>query len=112
MANDRPFCSSIGGYIQSFINVKRALGFQYKEHARCLYHFDRMVAESFPGAETVTKEICRAWIELKPDQTTSGLTRRLTPVRKLSKYINGLGIPAYVIPGNIPGKVPRLCSHY
>ena len=49
MANDRPFCSSIGGYIQSFINVKRALGFQYKEHARCLYHFDRMVAESFPG---------------------------------------------------------------
>lgn len=111
MANDRPFCSSIGGYIQSFINVKRALGFQYKEHARCLYHFDRMVAESFPGAETVTKEICRAWIELKPDQTTSGLTRRLTPVRKLSKYINGLGIPAYVIPGNIPGKVPKYEAH-
>lgn len=111
MAKDKPFLSSIGNYIQSFINVKRAVGFPYKEAERCLHHFDHMVAEKFPDAETVTREICDEWIGLNPRQPVSGLARRITPVRQLSKFMNGMGISAYVIPGNIPGKEAKYEAH-
>ena len=111
MTTDKLFNSSIGAYIQLFINMKRAVGFPYKESARCLYHFDRMVAAKFPETKTVTKEICNEWIGLNPNQSASGLGRKVTPVRQLSKYMNGIGVPAYVIPGNIPGKVMKYEAH-
>jgi len=104
---DYSFESGIGTYIQVFIEQKQALGYPYQSSSRILYHFDSMVADKFPDAHTMTKEICHEWLHLKPGEHPNGLLRRVTPVRQLGKYMNGIGVPTYVLPGHIPNRQIR-----
>lgn len=108
---DYTFNSGIGSYIRSFVGVKRASGYPYGESARVLHKLDAMVVEAFPEASTLTKDICNEWIRSNAGGHQNGLIRKITPVRQLGKYMNGMGIKAYVIPGNIPGKAVRYESH-
>lgn len=105
------FVSGLGRYIQSFIQQKRSSGFPYRSSARILRHFDIMVSEQFPYDRTLTKEACQKWINLKPDEHPNGLLRRVTPIRQLGKYMNGMGISAYILPGHIPDRQIRYEAH-
>jgi integrase len=108
---DNAFRSLLGPQIDGFIALKQALGYPYQSSARILLHFDSMIAERFPSAETITKDICAAWLGLKPDEHPNGLLRRVTPVRQLSKYMKGLGYDIYIIPSNIPNKQVKYQAH-
>jgi integrase len=108
---DYEFCGPLGVCIQEFIAQKRASGFPYLSSARLLHHFDLLVAEKFPDAETLTKEICSAWLQCKPGEHPNGLLRRITPVRQLGKYMKGLGYDAYIIPDHIPSKQIKYEAH-
>lgn len=105
------FVSSIGIYIESFVEQKQLCGYPYKSSSRILHHFDLLVAEQFSDATTVTKEICAAWLSLKPGEHQNGLLRRITPIRQLAKYMNATGIVAYIIPGHIPNKQLKYEAH-
>ena len=105
------FCSGIADYIESFINQKNAIGYPYISSARILKQFDRMIFEHFPNDNHITKDICDRWVALKPGEHPNGLLRRVTPVRQLAKYMNGIGIPSYVLPGHIPNKQVRYEAH-
>lgn len=108
---DYTFKSLLDTCIKDFISQKRALGYPYQSSARILYHFDLLAAEKFPGKRTITREMCAAWIQLKPGEHPNGLLRRVTPVRQLGKYMKGLGYDAYVIPGHIPNKQIKYEAH-
>jgi integrase/recombinase XerD len=108
---DYVFQSRLGIIIDEFICQKRASGYPYQSSARILYHFDLVIAEKFPNEKTITKEICTTWIHLKPDEHPNGLLRRVTPVRQLCKYMNGIGMDAYVIPGHIPSRQIKYEAH-
>lgn len=105
------FISGIAESIDSFIRQKRAVGYPYNSSARILSHFDSMISEKFPDANCITKAICDMWISLKPGEHPNGLLRRITPVRQLAKYMNGIGIPSYVLPGHIPDRQIRYEAH-
>lgn len=105
------FRSGIEKYISLFIRQKRDAGYPYKSSARILYHFDSFIAENFPDANMLTKDICNEWVRLKKDEHPNSLSRRTTPVRQLGKYLYGLGHDAYVIPGHIPNKQIHYVSH-
>jgi integrase/recombinase XerD len=51
------------------------------------------------------------WAEKRQDEHVNWLIRRITPVRQLAKYMNRMGIEAYVIPPGIPGKMIRYVPH-
>ena len=51
------------------------------------------------------------WAEKRPEEHVNTLHRRITPVRQLAKYMNRLGIEAYLIPSGIPGKSVRYVPH-
>lgn len=108
---DYIFVSDIGTHVKAFIEQKQACGYPYGSSSRILHHFDLMIAEGYPGAETVTKEICDAWLNLKPGEHQNGLLRRVTPVRQLAKYMNGAGVEAYVIPGHTPNRQIKYEAH-
>ncbi len=102
---NREFKSGLAAHISSFIALKKSLGFPYESNARILFEFDSMIAESFPDADTVTKEISDAWIKRRSSHPKS-LEHNVSAVRQFSKYINGIGIPAYVTPsGTIQNRV-------
>lgn len=108
---DHVFVSRLGTFIDTFVKQKRASGYPYQSSAGILYHFDRLVAEKFPQEATITREICSAWIQLKPGEHPNRLLRRVTPVRQLAKYMKGLGCNVYVIPGHIPNKQVKYEAH-
>ncbi len=108
---DYTFVSGIGVYIQVFIKQKQACGYPYETSSRILYHFDIMISERFPKACTITKDICQEWVHFHPNENPNGLLRRVSPVRQLGKYMNGLGIQTYVLPGHIPNKQIKYEAH-
>lgn len=108
---DYVFKSLIGTCIENFIDQKRALGYPYQSSARILHHLDMLAYKNFPRERTLTKEMCTAWLHLKPGEHPNGLLRRVTPVRQLGKYMKGLGYDAYVIPGHIPDRQIKYEAH-
>jgi len=108
---EHTFTSAFGGRINDFICQKQAVGYPYQSSAQILRHFDLLAAEKFPHEQTVTKEMCDAWIRHKPGEHPNGLLRRVTPIRQLSKYLRGLGYDAYIIPDHIPSKQIKYEAH-
>ena len=106
-----PFKSALGDRLQSYVQLKRDCGFIYKESSRILHHFDEMILESFPDADTLTREICIRWVDSLSSLALSGQAHCVSVVRMFGKYLNGIGVPAYVIPEYIPGKVPKYEAH-
>lgn len=106
------YASNLGPHITQMVSQKRAAGYPYKESERVLHEFDRFCAAGFPGAETITPEIGNAWAVIKPTEKSSSFLDRLAPVRELARYMNRIGIDAYVIPtGVAPVEAQRYIPH-
>ena len=100
------FKSGMGSFISDFVTVKKSLGYSYDSNIRILKEFDGMVADSFPTAMTVTKEISDAWIAKRASHPKS-LSHNVSAVRQFAKYLNGIGIPAYItLPDYIDNRIP------
>jgi len=89
--------SGLREYISRFISLKQSLGHSYEANARILKEFDVMVLKNFPDADTVSKKISDAWIERKAKHPKS-LEHNVSAVRQFTKYLNGIGTPAYITP--------------
>lgn len=105
------FLSKFQGYLQDFIQQKHAVGFPYQSSELKLQAFDRFCVEHYPRETKLTKEIAMHWAEHLPDEHVNTLIRRITPVRQFAKYLNSVGIQAYVIPSGIPAKGIRYVPH-
>ena len=103
--------SKLASGIKSFVEQKRASGYPYNTSFQVLGYLDAMVAEKFPEANTLTKEICTCWVESNSELHQHTLLRRVTPVRQFGKYLVGSGIPAYIIPGGVPSKQIHYEAH-
>ena len=103
--------SKMSQLIQSFINQKRNSGYPYNSSAQILSCFDKMLVNNFPEATTITPEIINAWVNYKPNEHQNSLLRRISPIRQLSKYISGLGIDCFVVPGHILQKQIKYEAH-
>lgn len=99
------FISGLSPMINSFLDEKHALGYKYEENERYLKKFDALCADRFPEIDTVTKEAGLAWAIANADEGKAGLTRRMSPVRELGRFIIRSGKNAFVIPPEC-GKVP------
>lgn len=105
------FHSNFKLYIEGLIEQKHALGYSYRTKSYILRCFDRFCTEHYPQETELTKEIALHWAERKNDEHTISLKGRITPVRQLAKYMNSIGIEAYIIPQEFPGKCPRYVPH-
>jgi len=98
-------------YIEGLIEQKQLLGYPYHSSARILQHFDAYCIQRFPDELTITRDIGLGWATLKENEHQNGLLRRITPVRQLAKYMNSMGVEAYIIPPKIPKKQIRYVPH-
>lgn len=105
------FQSRLAEPIREFIGQKHSVGYPYKCSAEILRRFDTMAAEEFPDSTTVTKEMCDAWISRHAQLHQNTLTRDVTPIRQLAKYMNGTGTAAYVIPAYVGRKQLKYQAH-
>ena len=98
-------------YIESLIEQKKLIGYPYDSSARILKVFSVFCMNHYPDTTSLTKEIAMHWAKRRQDEHVNGLIRRITPVRQLAKYMNSIGIEAYIIPSGIPGKQSRYVPH-
>jgi len=98
-------------YIEGLIEQKQLLGYPYHSSARILQQFNSYCSKRFPDELTITRDIGLGWATLKENEHQNGLLRRITPIRQLAKYMNSIGVAAYIIPPKIPKKQIRYVPH-
>ncbi len=105
------FTSRFQEALEAFLHQKQAVGFPYQSGTYILQAFDRFCATHYPDADTLTREVVLAWAARRPGEHVNTLARRLTPLRQFAQYLQGLGIPAYVLPPGLPGHRIRYVPH-
>jgi integrase/recombinase XerD len=106
-----PISGNFKPYIEGLIEQKKAIGYPYDSSVRILKAFSVFCTNHYPDETILTKEIAMQWAIRREDEHVNGLIRRITPVRQLAKYMNSIGIYAYLIPVGIPGKQIRYVPH-
>lgn len=106
-----PVCGNFKPYIDGLIEQKKSIGYPYDSSAQILKAFSVFCMDHYPDESILTKEIAMHWAERGQNEHVNGLVRRISPVRQLAKYMNGIGIDAYIIPPGIPGKQTRYVPH-
>ncbi len=97
--------SRLKEHIHGFLNQKHTLGYLYITSERVLKSFDIFCFENYSSEKNITEEIGKAWAVIRPTEKSVSFQNRLAPVRELARYINRLGIDAYVIPLKFSPKI-------
>ena len=98
------FSSSLSGHLENFLLLKQALGNPYGSNKNILASFDQYCQDHCPGAKTINREMAMTWIGKKQEEHINTQIRRTTPIRQFAKYLNSIGIEAYVLPSYYPSK--------
>ena len=101
---DTVYRSNFAPYISDMISYKRALGYSESTYRQNLLSFDRFCYAKYPEEKNITQQLVNDWIVARPDEHINGVKRRASAIRALAKYMNAVGIPAYVIPMGILGR--------
>jgi integrase/recombinase XerD len=85
-------------HIKNHVELKRAVGYKYDTDSRQLRRFDRFTLEKYPHATELTKEIVLDWCSKKSYETQANLCSRSSIIRQFGKYLDSIGVKAYIIP--------------
>ena len=107
MKKNRDFKGNFAKNIKNFIEYKRALGFVYEEGEYILARFDDFCCKYFPDAIELNKDIGLKWAETLDGEGGAAQSNRICVIREFGKYLNSIGIAAYIIPPNIHSKRQR-----
>lgn len=98
------FNSHFAGHMSSFIRFKEALGYSRSSYEKFLVQFDRFCLRTFPKETSLSKELLMKWARIRPNEHAGGLKRRTAALREFGKYLNAIGIEAYVLPSEMIGQ--------
>ena len=105
------YYSHFAPYIEGLIEQKLALGYDYSESQRILHTFDLFCIERYPQEELLTQELAMNWTEATDTEHNLYRLNRVSVVRELARYMNSIGIAAYVIPLELTRKTGRHIPH-
>ena len=97
--------------IHDLIELKRALGFSYESEAGSLRRIDTFLCENNLFEKCITKELCELWCRKRTYETVTNQASRISIMRVFCRYLNDIGIPAYVTPKGITQKRIRYDAH-
>ena len=112
--NSKSFWSVFAPHISDFINLKRSLGYKYREEERILYTFDRFILDQGHTIPGLTKEISDKWAVGHHNQAELTIYSKVKVVKQLAEYLRDQGIKTYIphlpkYPGNT--FIPYIYSH-
>lgn len=97
--------------IHDLIELKHALGFSYKSEAGSLRRIDTFLCENNLSEKCITKELCELWCKKRTYETVTNQASRISIMRVFCRYLNDIGIPAYVPSKGIKHKRIRYDAH-
>ena len=97
--------------IHDLIELKRALGFSYESETGSLRRIDTFLCENNLSEKCITKELCDLWCRKRTYETVTNQASRISIMRVFCRYLNDIGIPAYIPPRGITKKRIRYDAH-
>lgn len=97
--------------IRDLIELKRALGFSYEAEAGSLRRIDTFLCRNILSEKYITKELCDLWCKKRTYETVTNQASRISTMRVFCRYLNDIGIPAYIPPKGITKKRTRYDAH-
>lgn len=97
--------------IRDLIKLKRALGFSYEAEAGSLRRIDTFLCRNALFEKYITKELCDLWCKKRTYETVTNQASRISTMRVFCRYLNDIGIPAYIPPKGITKKRTRYDAH-
>lgn len=101
----------IAEHIYALIRQKRALGYTYNHSEYLLSAFDKFFIDNFPDETTLNQTVALKWSELKEGEHSAAQLNRISVVRELARYMNSVGIAAYIVPPSFHRKRQRYVPH-
>jgi|BioPla2DNA2_1021312.scaffolds.fasta_scaffold21097_2 integrase/recombinase XerD len=96
---------------QDFVDLKRALGFEYNAEAAAFKRIDTFFNQNELIEKNISKDLCDSWCRKKSYESVNNQSHRISTMRVFCKYLVDLGIHAYVPPKGITKKSPKYEAH-
>ncbi len=103
--------SAFSLHMEGLLRHKEALGYSAGSYIWYLHHFDRFCIEYFPKQSVLSQELVLEYACAQEGETINTLNRRLATVRELARYMQSLGIPAYLLPPKMTPSQTRYIPH-
>lgn len=103
--------SNFARSIEDMITYKKALGYSEFSYKHYLHDFDNHCAESFPNETELTQEVVMNWCHRRNGEAINSLNRRLAAIREFGRYLQSIGIPAYIMPPKMTATQTRYVPH-
>jgi len=97
------FNSKLAPLFEGMIEYKLALGYALYSYEGILINLDRFCVQHFPNETVLTKEVVVKWMVKRPNENVRGPMARSHVIRQLGKYLNAVGIEAYILPDKYIG---------
>jgi integrase len=81
---------------RDLVSLKQAIGFSYKTEELGFRRIDRFLIENGVTEKVITKEISDGWCRKRSYETLSNQSSRISVMRVFSRYLNDVGVPAYI----------------
>lgn len=98
--NDPVFTGPFRKEMQDFISLKRAIGYKYATEPGILKRFDAFLALNHAGLASLTKEVITGWCAKTMHEKAGNQCSRSSVIRQFSKYLDGIGVDAWILPNN------------
>ena len=89
-----------GKYIKNHEELKQSVGYKYIAEAEHLKRFDTFTLGKYSFVTTLTKEVVLDWCRKKPYEAQANQCIRASIIRQFSKYLDSIGVEAYIMPKN------------
>ncbi len=98
-----PFNSLFAKQMKNMLQYKEALGYSRSSYYKFLLNFDKFCIQHSPEESVLTKNLVMKWGRRRSGENINGVKRRLIAIREFGKYLNSVGIMAYIIPSEMIG---------
>lgn len=111
----KAFSSPLGSRIESFLELKRAMGRRYEAAEKQLRLFDRYAATLDPPVEVVTREIVHGWLTERSNLGPRTQLGRASVLRQFCTYLSRTDSRTYIpdralLPVTLPVLRPHIFS--
>ncbi|HKM35404.1 MAG TPA: tyrosine-type recombinase/integrase [Lachnospiraceae bacterium] len=109
--NDPTYNSIFKNEFEDLVMVKKALGFNYNAEASGFQRMDAFFIHNHLIEKVISKELCNEWCKKRSYEAESNHSHRISFMRIFCKYLNDIGIPAYIPPKGLAGRIPKYDAH-
>ena len=95
----------------SFIALKRALGFKYESELSVLHQIDEYFTANGLTVRQISRELCEGWCRKRSYERPANHSSRISKMRVFCRYLNDIGVSAYIPPPNLTTKVQKYDAH-